>query len=119
MSKILSVLTSPFWGPKKLEEIQQLSTETLRTAVELNEITKQCQERTEQLFLETKKNQEQQLVDSEKITRQATENNSIIQSLITVINAELTGIKADREDLVDTRKLAETALKAANELAQQ
>lgn len=48
--KLLSILTSPFWGPQKLDELQEVATKNLETADKLVQDTGENLKKVDTLY---------------------------------------------------------------------
>ena len=84
-SKLLSILTSPFWGPKKLDEIHAAAEKNLETADKLSNDTAENLKKTEELYLQIAAFQEQQKNLSDAQKEQISQSMETLKSLMEML----------------------------------
>ena len=96
-SKLLSILTSPFWGPKKLDEIYAAAEKNLETADKLSNETAENLKKTEELYQQISAFQEQQKNVSDAQKEQISQGMDTLKSLMEMLQQSAAGLAEDRK----------------------
>ena len=115
-SKFLSVLTSPFWGPKKLDELHEVATKNLETADKLVQDTGENLKKVDSLYLQIQEFQRKQEDVSEAQKKRIAEGTEALKSLIETVQLVTSGIEQDRAIVKNLQENCEATLKQANEV---
>ena len=97
-SKLLSILTSPFWGPKKLDEIYAAAEKNLETADKLSNETAENLKKTEELYQQISAFQEQQKNVSDAQKEQISQGMDTLKSLMEMLQQSAAGLAEDRKN---------------------
>ena len=115
-SKLLSILTSPFWGPKKLDEIHAAAEKNLETADKLSNDTAENLKKTEELYLQIAAFQEQQKNLSDAQKEQISQSMETLKSLMEMLKLSAAGLDDDRKTAKELQEKCEKTLQQASEM---
>lgn len=115
-SKFLAVLTSPFWGPRKLDELHDVATKNLETADKLVQDTGENLKKVDALYLQIQEFQRKQEDVSEAQKKRIAEGTEALKSLIETVQLVTSGIEQDRAIVKNLQENCEATLKQANEV---
>ena len=93
----LSVLTSPFWGPRKIEELNEITKRTQETSDKLSFETEENLKKVDSLYLEVQSFRKKMEEDSQKSVAQFEQSNATLQSLIETARKINDGLTQDRK----------------------
>ena len=114
--KLLSILTSPFWGPQKLDELQEVATKNLETADKLVQDTGENLKKVDTLYSQIQDFQKKQQDISDAQRKQIADGTDALKSLIETVQLVTSGIEQDRAIVKNLQENCEATLKQANEV---
>lgn len=112
----LSVLTSPFWGPRKIDELNEITKRTQEASEKLASEAAENLGKTDSLYLEIQNFQRKMEEDSQKSAAQFERSNSALQSLIETAQKINAGLAQDRTMVTDLQEKCNISLARSKEI---
>ena len=112
----LSVLTSPFWGPRKIEELNEITKRTQETSDKLSSETEENLKKVDSLYLEVQSFRKKMEEDSQKSAAQFEQSNATLQSLIETARKINDGLTQDRTTVSELQEKCNISLARSKEI---
>jgi len=112
----LSVLTSPFWGPKKIEELNEITQKNQEASKKLFSETADNLKKADSLYKEMQNFRAKLEEDSQKSAAQIEQSNSTLKSLIETAQKINEGLTQDRSAVSNLQEKCNIALNQSKEI---